>query len=151
MLKVSGPAFVGVDNRIVSLQLVERQPPRAMFTARRRRAASESALQEANLGRARQLSPGHEVTLDLLERARERFVLEPEVRGVEPVVLAEMTLNNLRQRTRISPGRRTSGPCGDPARRVRRARLALRPFYQLADYLSAYSDRLIGIALGVDR
>src|SRR5919109_1482028 len=39
--------------------------------------------------------PATKLTLDLLDRARERFLKEPEVQGREPVVLAEMTLRNL--------------------------------------------------------
>jgi hypothetical protein len=54
--------------------------------------------------------PATRLTLDLLERARERFVLEPEVRGWEPVVLAEMTLNNLRQPDQDLAARHETNP-----------------------------------------
>jgi hypothetical protein len=154
MLKVSGPAFVGVDNRIVSLQLVERRlTDAAMFTASGDVVQpSEVLYRKPILVERGSFRPATRLTLDLLERARERFVLEPEVRGVEPVVLAEMTLNNLRQ-----PEQDPAGPADFLARAEILHALGFDvlvsrfgPFYQLADYLSAYTDRLVGIALGVE-
>jgi hypothetical protein len=154
MLKVSGPAFVRVDNRIVSLQLVERRlTDAAMFTANGEVVQpSEVLYRKPILVERGSFRPATRLTLDLLERARERFVLEPEVRGLEPVVLAEMTLNNLRQ-----PDQDLAGPGDFMARAEILNALGFDvlvsrfgPFYQLADYLSAYTDRLIGIALGVD-
>src|SRR4029453_979510 len=96
-LKVSGPAFVGVDNRIVSLQLVERRlTDAAMFTANGEVVQpSEVLYRKPILVERGSFRPATRLTLDLLERARERFVLEPEVRGKQPVGLAEMTLHSL--------------------------------------------------------
>jgi hypothetical protein len=63
-----------------------------------------------------------------------------------------MTLNNLRQ-----PDQDLAGPADFLARAEILHALGFDvlvsrfgPFYQLADYLSASTDRLIGIALGVD-
>ena len=143
-----------MDNRIVSLQLVERRlTDAAMFTASGEVVQPSEVLHRKPILVERgSFRPATRLTLDLLERARERFVLEPEVRGLEPVVLAEMTLNNLRQ-----PDQDLAGPADFLARAEILHALGFDvlvsrfgPFYQLADYLSASTDRLIGIALGVD-
>jgi hypothetical protein len=88
--------------------------------------------------------------VDLLERARARFADEPEVRGSEPVVLAEITLHNL------ATVEDHVGPADFLARADVLHALGIdvlvsrfRPFYQLTDYLARYSNRMIGLALGV--
>ncbi|MGB8477195.1 MAG: hypothetical protein WCE61_24210, partial [Candidatus Acidiferrum sp.] len=94
MIKFSGPAFPGVDNRLMSLQLVEQGlTDAAMFTAVGEVVQpSEVLYRKPILVERGSFRPATNVTLDLLERAREQFLEEPEVRGKMPVVLAEMTL-----------------------------------------------------------
>jgi hypothetical protein len=93
--------------------------------------------------------PATNLTLDLLERAREQFLEEPEVRGKTPVVLAEMTLRSL-----------TPGPDAVHNDFLDRADILralgfdvlisrFEQHYQLAEYLAAYTDGLIGIAAGL--
>ncbi|MCU1282101.1 MAG: hypothetical protein JWM53_5647 [bacterium] len=152
MMKVSGPAFAGVDNRLLSLQLVEhRLTDAAMFTASGEVVQpSEVLYNRPILVERGSFRPATRLTMDLLERARARFTDEPEVRGLEPVVLAEITLHNLL----------TVDDHVGPEDFVARAEVLhalgidvlvsrFRPFYQLADYLAAYSNRMIGLALGV--
>lgn len=151
MVKVSGPAFAGVDNRVLSLQLVEqRLTDAAMFTAAGEVVQpSEVLYKKPILVERGSFRPATRLTVDLLERARERFVEEPEVRGAEPVVLAEMTLRSL------------SGESGvGPEDFLARAEILhvlgidvlvsrFQPYYQLTDYLAGYTDRMIGIAVGL--
>jgi len=153
MLKVAGPAFSGLDNRMLSLQLVEhRLTDAAMFTADGEvMQPSEVLYKKPILVERGSFRPATRLTLDLLERARDRFSREPEVVGLEPIVLAEMTLNNL-----LQPEDGRTGPADFLARAEILHALGIDvlvsrfgPFYQLADYLSAYTDKLIGIALGV--
>jgi hypothetical protein len=153
MLKVSGPAFVGIDNRILSLQLVEHQlTDAAMFTAAGEVVQPSEVLHRRPVLVERgSFRPATRLTVDLLERAKARFLEEPEVRGLEPVVLAEMTLRNLKQ-----PDQDRAGP-GDFLARAEILHVLgvdvlvsrFGPFYQLADYLAAYTDRMLGIAVGV--
>ena len=92
--------------------------------------------------------PATNLTIDLLERARERFLDEPEVRGTPAVVLAEITMASMKQT--------------DVAHEDFLARAQIlhdlgfdvlisrfRPYYQLADYLAGYSNRMIGIVVGM--
>jgi hypothetical protein len=105
MVKVSGPAFAGVDNRLLSLQLVEqRLTDAAMFTAAGEVVQpSEVLYKKPILVERGSFRPATRLTVDLLERARERFVEEPEVRGSHPVVLAEMTLRSLSGESGVGP------------------------------------------------
>jgi hypothetical protein len=153
MIKLSGPAFARVDNRLVSLMLVEhRLTDAAMFTAAGDVVQpSEVLYKRPILVERGSFRPATKLTVDLLERARARFLDEPEVRASEPVVLAEMTLRSLK-----SPVDDRVGPEDFLARAEILHVLGIdvlvsrfQPFYQLADYLAAYTDRMIGIAVGV--
>ena len=151
MVKVSGPAFAGVDNRLLSLQLVEqRLTDAAMFTAAGEVVQpSEVLYKKPILVERGSFRPATRLTVDLLERARDRFIEEPEVRDSHSVVLAEMTLRNLHAETGV-------GPEDFLARAEILHVLGIdvlvsrfQPYYQLTDYLAGYTDRMIGIAVGL--
>src|SRR6266446_1091668 len=95
--KVDNPAFPNVDNRLMSLQLVEGAlTAAAMFTAEGEVVQpSEVLYKKPILVERGSFRPATKLTLDLLDRAREQFLREPGVRGQQPVVLAEMTLRSL--------------------------------------------------------
>ncbi len=151
MIRVAGPAFAGVDNRLMSLQLVEqRLTDAAMFTAAGEVVQPSEVLHgKPVLVERGSFRPITNLTLDLLERARDRFVKEPGVHGRTPVVLMEMTLSDL-----------DLGQGIDQADFLARAdilgRLGLNvlisrfePYYQLAEYLTASTTGLIAIAVGL--
>ena len=151
MLKLDGPAFPGVDNRLVSLQLVERGlTDAAMFGAGGDVIQPSEVLHKQPILVERgSFRPATKLTLDLLERARDQFRQEPEVRGQSPVVLAEMTLRNL-----------LASDESDHADFLARAEVVgalgfdvlisrFQPYYELAEYLAAYTDGLIGLAVGL--
>jgi hypothetical protein len=151
MIKLSGPAFDGVDNRLMSLQLVEQGlTDAAMFTAAGEVVQpSEVLYKKPILVERGSFRPVTKLTLDLLDGARAQFLEDPAVKGQEPVILMEMTLRDL-----------ASGSDVDHADFLARADILgalghdvlislFEPYYQLADYLAAYTDRMIGIALGI--
>ena len=151
MIKLSGPAFDGVDNRLMSLQLVEQGlTDAAMFTAAGEMVQpSEVLYKRPILVERGSFRPVTKLTLDLLEGARELFLAEPAVKGQEPVVLMEMTLRNLTEDSRV-----------DHADFIARAEILgalgqdvlisrFEHYHHLADYLFRYTDRLIGIAAGL--
>ena len=95
--------------------------------------------------------PVTNATLDVLERALEQFVQEPELQGETPVVLMEMTLRHL-----------TTGEGIDDQDFLQRADMLsalgktvlisnFRRFHRLAAYLSRYTKRPIGLALGASK
>lgn len=151
MIKLSGPAFEGVDNRLMSLQLVEQGlTDAAMFTAEGQVVQPSEVLYKKPVVIERgSFRPVTKLTLDLIERARERFVREPGVAGKEPILLMEMTLRNL------------VSPAGiDHADFLARADILgalglnvlvsrFEQYYYVADYLARFTDQMIGIALGM--
>ncbi len=151
MIKLSGPAFAGIDNRLMSLQLVEQGlTDAAMFRADGEVVQPSEVLHKKPILVERgSFRPMTKLTLDLLERAREQFLQKPELDGEQPVVLAEMTLRNL------IPGPEVGHPdflaradiLGALGIDVLISRF--EPYYRLADYLAAYTDRSIGIAVGL--
>jgi hypothetical protein len=151
MIKFSGPAFTTVDNRLMSLQLVEQSlTDAAMFTAAGEVVQpSEVLYKKPILVERGSFRPPTKLTLDLLSRAKEQFAAEPDVRGEEPVVLAEMTLRNLLSGNEVDHEDFLAradllGALGIDALISR-----FQPYYQLADYLAEYTDRLIGLAVGL--
>ena len=153
MIKFSGPAFPGVDNRLMTLQLVERAlTDAAMFTADGEVVQpSEVLYKKPILVERGSFRPATKLTLDLLERALERFLEEPAVRASKqrPVVLAEMTLRNLNPQPQT--GHEDFLARADILRTLGFDVLISRfePYYQLADYLAAYTTEMIGLAVGL--
>jgi hypothetical protein len=97
MIELTGPAFPKIDHRLMSLQLVESGlADAAMFTPGGKVVQPADVLyKKPVLVERGSFRPATNLTLDLLERAREQFLEEPEVRGKTPIVLAEMTLRSL--------------------------------------------------------
>jgi hypothetical protein len=150
MIRLAGPAFAKVDDRLMALQLVkEGLTEAAMFTAQGEAIQwAEVLYKKPVLVQRGSFKPVTRATLDVLERGLEQFVLEPELKGEPPVVLMEMTLRHL-----------TTGDAIDQADFLQRADTLkalgqavlvsnFRRFHRLAAYLSRYTKRPLGIALG---
>ncbi|MDX2305626.1 MAG: TonB-dependent receptor [Microscillaceae bacterium] len=98
MMRLSGPDFAQVDNRIVSLQLVNNGLTNAAIFG-----PDGDVIQPADLlykknilalrGRFRPLTW---VNLDMLRRGYEQFIQEEDVRKDRIEILAELTVNDLR-------------------------------------------------------
>jgi hypothetical protein len=149
-IRFAGPAFAGVDNRLMALQLVrEGLTEAAMFTAAGEAVQwAEVLYKKPVLVQRGSFRPVTKATLDVLERGLEQFVREPELNGQDPVVLMEMTLRHL-----------TTGDAIDAADFLQRADTLkalgktvlvsnFRRFHRLAAYLSRYTKGPLGIALG---
>jgi hypothetical protein len=96
MIKFSGPAFANVDNRLMSLQLVEQGlTDAAMFTAAGEVVQPAEVLynKPVMIGRG-SFRPVTNVVVEILDRAVQQLRLDfPPAEGL--VAIAEMTLNNL--------------------------------------------------------
>jgi hypothetical protein len=151
MIKLAGPAFAGIDNRLMSLQLVAQGlTDAAMFRPDGEVVQPSEVLHKRPILVERgSFRPATKLTVDLLERARDQFYEERGVPDQSPVVLAEMTLRNL-----------LAGDDTDHSDFLARAEVLgalgvdvlisrFQPFYELAEYLSAYTDGPIGIAVGL--
>jgi hypothetical protein len=151
MIRFSGPCFAKTDNRLMSLQLVQQElTDAAMFTSEGEvTIPGEVLYKKPVLVERGSFRPITHVTLDMLERAHEEFVREPEVQGDEPVVLMEMTLRNL-----------LSGDGIDHKDFLARVDILsalgktvlisnFGRYYRLVAYLARHTHKMTGIVLGV--
>ncbi|HZF00959.1 MAG TPA: TonB-dependent receptor [Methylomirabilota bacterium] len=151
MIKFSGPRFAHVDNRLMSLQLVQQQlSDAAMFTADGEVVIPGEVLyQKSVLVERGSFRPITKTTLDILERAREQFLREPQMKGEEPVILMEMTLHSVLEDSTMA--HRDFLDRVDLLSTLGKTVLISNfgRYYRLVEYLSHYTQKMQGIALGI--
>lgn len=152
MVEVSGPAFTGVDNRILSLRLVELGlSGAAMF------AADGTVLQPSEVLRKKpvlvqrgRFRPITHVNMDMLATSMRAFEQSTGVAPGETVPIMELSLHNLREDSAV-----------DLQDFLSRAEVVsstgsivmisdYQRYFRLAAYLYRYTHRPIGIAMGLD-
>jgi len=151
LLKFSGPDFANVDNRLMSLLLVEKGLSNAaMFTSNGEVVQPGEVLyKQPILVERGSFRPVTKVTLDMLECALAQFVQEPNVQGEEIVVLMEMTMRNLTTEAGIDSKdflERVDilGTLGKTVLISNYGR-----YYRLAAYLFRYTKKMVGLAMGI--
>ena len=151
LIKFSGPSFVKIDNRLINLQLVSQGLTDAvMFTADGEMVQpSEILHKKAILIERGSFRPVTYATNDMLEGARGQFLKESGCSEEDTVVLMEMTLENL-----LSEGQLNHTDflarvdiLGALGRTVLISKFG--EYYRLASYLSRYTNRMIGLVMGV--
>src|SRR6185503_9196150 len=151
MIKMTGPAFAKVDNRVMSLQLVERGlASSAMFTADGEVVqAAELLYKKSILVERGSFRPVTNVTLDMLSCAQAEFVQEPRVQGEDILVLMEMTMKNLTTETGIDHKDflERVDILGALGKTVLISNYG--EYHRLAAYFFRYTKKMIGIAMGV--
>src|SRR5204863_242615 len=151
MIKFSGPDFQSVDNRVMSLELVQQGLANAaMFTADGEVVqAAEILYKKPILVERGSFRPVTKVTVDMLECAQAQFVQEPQVQGEEIVVLMEMTLKNLTDSGVIDHKDFLDRVdlLGSLGKTVLISNYG--EFYRLAAYLFRYTKKMIAVAMGV--
>lgn len=153
MIKVAGPAFEGVDNRLMALQLVQQWlTEAAMFTADGEAVIpSELLYKKPVLIERGSFRPLTNPMLDMLERARELFVQQPALDGEPPVVIFEMTLRQLQVGDAIDHRDfldrvDTLGALGKPVLISNFLR-----YHRLVTYLSRHTQKPVGLPIGLVR
>src|SRR6185436_5953433 len=98
MIEFSGIAFRQVDNRVMSLRLVQLGlSDAAMFSAKGEvLQPSEVLYKKSILVERGSFRPVTYVNVDMLRSAQEKFSREPEVAGTSIVSLMEITMHNLK-------------------------------------------------------
>lgn len=150
MIEFSGIAFRHVDNRLMSLKLVELGlSGAAMFAASGEvLQPSEFFYRKAILVERGSFRPVCNVNLDMLESAREQFSKHPNVIGKEVVSVMELTMNNLKATGEINLSdflarADVMATCGMPV-----LISDYFQYYRLAAYLSRYTKEKIAITMG---
>ncbi len=151
MIKFSGPRFADLDNRLMSLQLVQQQlSDAAMFTADGEVVIPGEVLyKKPVLVERGSFRPVTKTTLDILDRAHEQFLHEEETRNEDPIILMEMTLRSVLADPTLAHKDFLDrvdilGALGKTVLISNFGR-----HYRLAQYLTRYTQRMHGIALGV--
>jgi hypothetical protein len=151
MIKFSGSGFKGVDNRLMSLQLVSQGLTSAvMFTADGETVQpAEVFHKKAILVERGSFRPVTCATNDMLDGARNVFLKESGCSDADLVVLMEMTLENLLAEGQLNHADFLARVdiLGALGRTVLVSRFG--EYYRLAGYLSRYTNRKIGLVMGV--
>lgn len=151
VIKFSGPGFANVDNRLMSLQLVEQElTDAAMFTAAGEVVQpSEVLYKKPILVERGRFRPITNLTMDLLLCAHRQFLQEPELGNEPPVVLMEMTLRSLGGEAGVDHSDFLArvdilGTLGQTVLISTYVR-----YFRLVEYLCRYTEKPIVLALGV--
>lgn len=152
MIKFSGPAFAQVDNRLMSLHLVQFGLTNAVMFGPNHEVLQPSEIlrRKAVLVERGSFRPVTHVNVDMLNCACAQFMQEPAVQGKELVVLMEITMNNLL----------ASGDIDDEdflSRVDLLGEIGLTvlisnypEYYRLTSYFRRYTTEMVGVAMGIN-
>ena len=151
MVSFGGPAFEGVDNRLMSLQLVHRGlTGAAMFNAQGEAVRPADVFYKKNVLVERgSFRPVTKATLDMFQCAQKAFFAEPEVREDETVAIAEITMRDLIHKGEIDhkdflDRADTLGALGATVLISRHGR-----YFRLAEHLFGLTKKRIAMVMGI--
>jgi len=152
MLRFSGHCFEKIDNRLMSLHLVECKLTNAVMFGRNGEVLQPSEVlhKKAIIVERGSFRPVTHVNVDMINCATAQFVQEPRVKGKEVIVLMEITMNNL-----LSEG------ALDAPDFLSRVDLLTdigftvlisnySEYYRLTSYFRRYTKEMIGVAMGIN-
>lgn len=152
MITFRGPAFAEVDNRLMSLYLVQHGLTNAvMFGAQGDvLQPSEVLYKKAILVERGSFRPVTHVNVDMLNCATAQFVQEPAVKGKEIVALMEITMNNLLAAGTLDARDFLSrvdllGELGFTTLISNYSE-----YYRLTSYFRRYTKEMIGVTMGIN-
>lgn len=152
MLKLSGPAFASVDNRLTSLHLVQCGLTNAVMFGPDGGVLQPSEVlhHKAILVERGSFRPVTHVNVDMLRCACAQFVQEPLVKGQDFVVLIEITMHNLLASGELDPTDFLSRVdlLGDIGFTVLISNYS--EYYRLTSYFRRYTHEMIGVAMGIN-
>lgn len=152
MLKFEGPAFAQIDNRLMSLHLVQFGLTNAVMFGPDQEVLQPSEIlrRKAILVERGSFRPVTHVNVDMLNCACAQFMQEPAVKGKEMVVLMEITMNNLLASGDIDGEDFLSRVdlLGNIGLTVLISNYP--EYYRLTSYFRRYTDEMIGVAMGIN-
>ena len=151
-INFKGPLFEGVDNRLMSLQLVKNGMTDAvMFNPEGNNILPARELYKKNILTLRgSFRPVTKVNIDMFEKALDAFIQEPGVEEAKTVVIFEITLSNL-----LADGEIDEKDFMDRAKLLCSLGHVVmisnfKEYYKLVDYLSQYTKKQLGLSMGVN-
>ena len=151
MIRFSGPDFAMVDNRIMCLELVTQGLAQAVLFR-----GDGEVIQAADLFHHKPLlvergsfRPVTKVHRDMIECAHAMFLMEDELGGEQPEILLEITMKNLMSggQLDLQDFLDRVDMLGALGRNVLISNYG--EYYRLIQYLRRYTDRAIGLPLGI--
>jgi hypothetical protein len=151
MIKFSGPLYSKIDNRLMSLQLVSQGLTNAvMFTADGETVQPAEVFHKKTILVERgSFRPVTYATNDMLDGARRQFLKHSRCSEEDLIVLMEMTLENLLAEGQLNHADFLARVdiLGALGRTVLISKFG--EYYRLAGYLARYTNKMIGLVMGV--
>jgi hypothetical protein len=152
MLRFSGRCFEAVDNRLMSLHLVECKLTNAVMFGPQGEVLQPSEIlhKKAVLVERGSFRPVTHVNVDMIACATAQFVQESAVRGKEVVVLMEITMNNLLSEGALDAHDFLSRVdlLADIGFTVLISNYS--EYFRLTSYFRRYTKEMIGVAMGIN-
>lgn len=152
MVKFNGPAFTKVDNRLMSLHLVQFGLTNAVMFGPNHEVLQPSEIlrRKAILVERGSYRPVTHVNVDMLNCACAQFMQEPAVQGKDMIVLMEITMNNLLASGDLDAADFLSRVdlLGEIGLNVLISNYP--EYYRLTSYFRRYTDEMIGVAMGIN-
>jgi hypothetical protein len=152
MLQMAGPAFREVDNRLMSLHLVQCGLTNAVMFGPNGTVIQPSEVlhKKAIMVERGSFRPVTHVNVDMLNCATAQFLQEPLVKGKEVIVLMEITMNNLLAAGALDAQDFLSRVdlLGDIGLNVLISNYS--EYFRLTSYFRRYTREMIGVAMGIN-
>lgn len=152
MIRFSGPDFVHVNNRLMSLKLVELGLTNAVMFGPNGDVIQPSEVlhKKALLVERGSFRPVTNVNVDMLKCSCAQFLQEPNVIGKELVVLMEITMKNLLASGQLDPEDFLARV--DTLSAIGNNVLVSNysEYYRLTSYFRRYTTEMIGLVMGVN-
>lgn len=152
MIEISGPDYKNIDNRLLSLQLVQLGLSNAAMFAPCGKVLqpSEALYGKAVLIERGSFRPVTNVHVDMLEASRQVFIRDTLPKGKDSITLAELTLSNLMSTGGIDMQDFLARVDTISALGLTVLISNYPQFYRLVSYIRRYSKEPIGLAMGVN-
>jgi hypothetical protein len=152
MLRLSGHCFETIDNRLMSLHLVECRLTNAVMFGPQGEVLQPSEIlhKKAILVERGSFRPVTHVNVDMITCATAQFVQESPAKGKEVVVLMEITMNNLLSEGALDARDFLSRVdlLADIGFTVLISNYS--EYYRLTSYFRRYTKEMIGVAIGIN-
>ena len=152
MVKVRGPVFQQIDNRLLALRLVQFGLTNAVMFAPDGEVLqpAEALYRKAVMVERGSFRPVTHVNVDMLNCATAQFMQEPMVKGKDLMVLMEITMNNL-----LSSGDLDADDFLGRVDMLGHIGFTVlisnySEFYRLVSYFRRYTKEMIGVAMGIN-
>src|SRR6266403_1985791 len=152
MINFAGPLFADVDNRLMSLKLVEYGLTNAVMFSPKGEVLQPSEVlhRKAIVVERGSFRPVTLVNEDMMRCALAQFLQEPALKGVDVVVLMEITMHNLLASGNID--HKDFLDRVDTLAAIGNNVLISNylEFYRLTSYFRRYTKQMVGVAMGIN-